>query len=198
MEKFISYICGKGANGTEPEGVGFFVGNLFITAGHVIKDGTDFTMCYQGVTYKLNKSDALYYTYMDDGSITPDGNDIAIFRFENINSPLTLLSEISQRGMELRTVTKRRHAVSNGKFSLLDNDYKEVIQAHTIVTKVVDFYENLIECSADSLRKGDSGSPFLNGDNVYGVLIAGKRGTNVCVFQSSKSIIEIIKDIEYE
>lgn len=195
LEDYITYIHGKGINGAEAEGVGFFVSNLFITAGHVIKEGSDLITCCQGVTYKLKESDAIYYSNMDDHSITPDGDDIAIFRFDGINSPLKLSSELPNISMELQTVAKRKHSVSDGK-SIFNQ--KEIIQSHSFGTKVVDVHDKLMVCSADNLGKGDSGCPLLNGDDVFGLLIAGQPGTDVCVFQSSKSIVKILKDIEYE
>lgn len=195
LEDYISYIQVNGANGGEKEGVGFFVGNLFITAGHVIKDCNDFIIYHKGVTYNLNKSDAKSFSYMGDNSIASDGYDIAIFKIDGIKSPLTLSSELPQSDKDLQTVTKRKHVVSNGK-SIFDRN--EIIQLHSFGTKVVEIKDNLLGCTAEYLIKGDSGSPVLNGDKVYGVLIAGQPGTDVCVFQSSNSIIEIIKDIEYE
>ena len=43
------------------------------------------------------------------------------------------------------------------------------------------------------LRKGDSGSPLMNGNTVYGVLIGGEPETPRCVFQSSASIVTLIR-----
>ena len=42
------------------------------------------------------------------------------------------------------------------------------------------------------LRKGDSGSPVMKGNFVYGVLVGGKPGTPKCVFLSVERIMKII------
>ena len=44
------------------------------------------------------------------------------------------------------------------------------------------------------LRKGDSGSPVMKGNFVYGVLVGGKPGTPKCVFLSAERIMKIIEN----
>ena len=51
------------------------------------------------------------------------------------------------------------------------------------------------ECHTDKiLRKGDSGSPVMKGNSVYGVLVGGKPGTPKCVFLSAERILKIIEN----
>ena len=44
------------------------------------------------------------------------------------------------------------------------------------------------------LRNGDSGSPVMKGNFVYGVLVGGKPGTPKCVFLSVERIMKIIEN----
>lgn len=44
------------------------------------------------------------------------------------------------------------------------------------------------------LRNGDSGSPVMKGNFVYGVLVGGKPGTPKCAFLSAERILKIIEN----
>lgn len=98
-------------------------------------------------------------------------------------------------GQELTNVSKRRVVVDDshsGCPSIFAK--KEVIQIHTCIGKVT-HTTDYCECHTDKiLRKGDSGSPLMSGNTVYGVLIAGEPGTPRCVFQSSASIVTLIRN----
>lgn len=44
------------------------------------------------------------------------------------------------------------------------------------------------------LQEGASGSPLLSGNKVVGILVAGIPDTDICVFQSSESICQLVRE----
>lgn len=68
MMDCISFIDGGAANG-----VGFFVGDLFITAGHVIEHGQKFITYFRGEKIELSKSAAIYLNCAGERAYFPRG-----------------------------------------------------------------------------------------------------------------------------
>lgn len=175
------------------EGCGVLVGDLFITAAHVVLEH-DFLLSINGEKICLKKEDALYLEYKE----SEDGADIAIFRLEGYKSNLELDTTTPQIGMTLDSIS-----------------YKHIIENKTNETNIFlkeakDYYQ-LIECKATievlegnfyickttyPLKEGSSGSPVFRNGKVFGILLRGKPGTNICAFQSSSSIIAWINNLE--
>lgn len=181
-------------DGGTSDGVGFFVGNLFITAGHVFNEGQIHSIYFNGQRIVLNKNEAIFFNSPNGDIPNPNKPDVAIFNCTGVNSPLVFAEDMPIIGQELTNISRRRVVVDDihsGRSSIFTK--KEVIQMHTCIGKVT-HTTDYCECHTDKiLRKGDSGSPLMNGNTVYGVLIAGEPGTPRCVFQSSASIVTLFR-----
>ena len=81
------------------DGCGVLVGNLFITAAHVVQDH-DFMLFIERKTLCLNKKEAMIFNYNQSES----GADVAIFRLDGYKSPLELDMELPEKGMILDSV----------------------------------------------------------------------------------------------
>lgn len=166
-EDYITFIDG----GTS-DGVGFFVGNLFITAGHVFNEGQTHSIYFGGQRIVLDKNEAIFINYPNGDFFSPEIPDVAIFDCAGVNSPLVFAEDMPFVDQELTNISKRRVIVDDshsGCPSIFTR--KEVIQIHTCIGKVT-HTTDYCECHTDKiLRKGDSGSPLMNGNTVYGVFI---------------------------
>ena len=62
-EDYIAFIDGgtSDIDGGTSDGVGFFVGNLFITAGHVFNEGQIHSIYFNGQRIVLNKNEAIFF-----------------------------------------------------------------------------------------------------------------------------------------
>lgn len=195
-EDYIAFIDGgtSDIDGGTSDGVGFFVGNLFITAGHVFNEGQIHSIYFNGQRIVLNKNEAIFFNSPNGDIPNPNKPDVAIFNCTGVNSPLVFAEDMPIIGQELTNISRRRVVVDDihsGRSSIFTK--KEVIQMHTCIGKVT-HTTDYCECHTDKiLRKGDSGSPLMNGNTVYGVLIAGEPETLRCVFQSSASIVTLIR-----
>lgn len=197
-ENYVTFI-----DGGMSDGVGFFVGNLFITAGHVVNDNHIHTINYNGRKIELKKSDAKYLNCSEDELVHPDIPDVAIFKLENVNSLLMLAEELPTIGQCLEIISKRRvvkRDESCGVPSIFNQS--EHIESHLCKGEVLESDTSDTDywmCFTDKiLRKGDSGSPFLMGNAVYGILAGGEPETQKCVFLSAEKIIRIIKNNKIE
>lgn len=189
MMDCISFIDGGAANG-----VGFFVGDLFITAGHVIEHGQKFII-YCGEKIELSKSAAIYLNCAGGGHISPEVSDLAVFAYRGADSPLVFAENPPALGQHLQVVSKRRvvkHVGAGGLPPIFCSE--EFIETYTCNGKLTSHCAGYWEMQMDKpLCEGDSGSPFMDGKQVYGVLVGGEPGTSRCVFLSSVNVLEIIK-----
>ena len=191
-EDYILFIDG----GLSNDGVGFFVGNTFITAGHVINDNIIHTINVNGRKIELKKSDAIYLNCAEYDNVSPDIPDLAIFEFKDINSPLILANDSPTEGQFLEFISKRR-VVENNEVNGIPSIFTQSESIKTLSCKgeVVAHDADYWECHTDKiLRKGDSGSPVMKGNSVYGVLVGGKPGIPKCVFLSAERILKIIEN----
>ena len=191
-EDYILFIDG----GLSNDGVGFFIGNTFITAGHVINDNIIHTINVNGRKIELKKSDAIYLNCAEYDNVSPDIPDLAIFEFKNINSPLILANDSPTVGQCLEFISKRR-VVENNEVNGIPSIFTQSESIKTLSCKgeVVAHDADYWECHTDKiLRKGDSGSPVMKGNFVYGVLVGGKPGIPKCVFLSAERILKIIEN----
>lgn len=172
-EDYIAFIDGgtSDIDGGTSDGVGFFVGNLFITAGHVFNEGQIHSIYFNGQRIVLNKNEAIFFNSPNGDIPNPNKPDVAIFNCTGVNSPLVFAEDMPIIGQELTNISRRRVVVDDihsGRSSIFTK--KEVIQMHTCIGKVT-HTTDYCECHTDKiLRKGDSGSPLMNGNTVYGVI----------------------------
>ena len=82
------------------DGCGVLVGNLFVTAAHVVQEH-DFRLWVDGKEVRLKKDDAILFKYKQ----AEDGADIAVFRLEGFNSPLEFDTSTPQTDMLLDSIS---------------------------------------------------------------------------------------------
>ena len=137
FENYVTFIDG----GTS-DGVGFFVGNFFITVGHVFNEGQTHSTYFGGQRIVLDKSEAIFFKSPFGDFFDPDIPDVAIFDCAGVNSPLVFAEDMPIIGQELTNVSKRRVVVDDshsGCPSIFTR--KEVIQIHTYSLKLQVFYK---------------------------------------------------------
>ena len=173
------------------EGTGVLVGNLFITAGHVVVGCAGPFIVISGVSYYLSANKRIFID--DNPSKSSEGFDLAIYRLDCIGSPLVLADDVPNKIINL--VSLSSHTVvtrtSPGIFGLHQNRVLERING-----KVTDYFDNYFECKMESeLCTGRSGSPLLSGNEVVGILYGDKNGkdrSNTVLYLSSKAIVELL------
>ena len=70
------------------EGTGVLVGDLLITAGHVVVGGANPFVVISGESYHLTSDNTIYVD--DNPSKSSDGYDLAVYRLKGVESPLIL------------------------------------------------------------------------------------------------------------
>ena len=176
--------CGTG-NGMS-DGCGVLVGNLFITAGHVIEHAVTASVYIDHKSHQLRKDNAVFYSFYDKEDFEPKCSDIAVFKLEGVEpSPLTLREDAPAVGEELMSVSFRRPSKrAKELFGYASND--DEFELVTCDAKVTDLSCNFIACEMSvTLRPGSSGSPVIDrSGRVVGILHGGIDGMdNHCLFQ---------------
>ena len=179
------------------DGSGVLVGNLFITAGHVIKMSVKPAVTIDGKSYTLG--DALFLDTNEEKR--SDGLDMAIFHLYDVKSPLKLSTEVSSIGNNLLSCSYR-HVVIGDASTASTNIFCSAIKEDWVfeerIGTIINFYDNYFDCQfEESLSRGSSGSPILNGDKVYGILYGdkeGKNSSNTVLYLSSKVIVDLLEN----
>ncbi|WP_346998107.1 trypsin-like serine peptidase [Bacteroides cellulosilyticus] len=158
------------------DGSGLFIGNLFITAGHVIDEAQEPYIICNGASISLAKDNAiLFYNHN-----TADGYDIAVYQIDGVESELYLSDRQPTVSMELVSASYKTTAL--GKELLVCNvTIREEIEGNYFYADT-----NVI------LTPGSSGSPIMKDNRVYGILCRGDKGTSLCAFLSSIAILKIL------
>ena len=178
------------------DGSGVLVGNLFITAGHVIEMSIKPAVMIDGKSYPLDKEDALVFSTNPDKR--SDGYDVAIYRLPNVNSPLVLAERSPSESEELLSCSFK-HTIS-GSPGLSSNIFSSGIKEDWIfekrLGKVILHFGNYFECQFEEpLSRGSSGSPILAGKEIFGILYGDKEGKNssrTVLFLSSTVILHLL------
>lgn len=201
MENFVTHIYDQ-----TPIGCGFFVGNYFITAGHVIDAGKSPRISYNGKEYRLKESDAIKICRMNETNRDPNGFDYAIFKLDNINSPLKIAKYKPTHKQEFlctvynHKVCKNEDMYENATniFERIDSINEQIEKLTTSVTVTDEHEGNFFVCeSTDILQQGNSGSPLYDKDNnVVGILHGGNIGTSKCVFMYAHILNDIINSVD--
>ncbi|MBP3253841.1 MAG: trypsin-like peptidase domain-containing protein [Prevotella sp.] len=175
------------------DGCGVLVGNLFVTAAHVVQEH-DFRLWVDGKEVRLKKDDSILFKYKQ----AEDGADIAVFRLEGFNSPLEFDTSTPQTDMLLDSISYE-HIVEgspNTDNIFLDEsrDCYKLIECNATIEELAG---NFYQCKTSVILKpGSSGSPVFHNGKVFGILHGGQLGTNHCVFQSSSSILTLLRQAE--
>ena len=167
------------------EGCGVMVGDMFITAGHVICKCVNPRIRWNGKKVPLINPIVLY-----DDENDAEGYDIAVYSIPNVNSPLALSGIVPKEGDVLKSCSWRTLG-------------EEYVECNAVVNGLKE--GNYYAADTDEqLKSGSSGSPvFLYGE-VVGILCAGnceedntscnaELPLNLCVFLSSKVILELLE-----
>lgn len=165
-------------------GCGFIVGNLFFTAGHVIKDCKHSHIFLNGVKTLL--TNRVFYSFEEGNEKVPD---IAIYKLENVSSDTCFSCQTPMQGMEL--ISESYH------FS--DPRIAVPVSCKANISVVEDMYFGAE--TSTKLWGGSSGSPVYFEGKVMGMLIRGNDGDNemrplnFCVFLSAITILNILKTL---
>ena len=170
-------------------GNGIIVGDLLITAGHVVKNGigTSFNFNIDGQNIKLDSLEKLYECYIKD----INEYDLAIYRVPDISSPYVLSSKEPVNGQILRSESIDTAAC---KTTVCNAEVKIDGESQGLYFRVD---------TDETIKEGSSGSPLFDGNEIYGIIVRGNRDEygnkvcpdeplNLCFALSSTAILEII------
>lgn len=175
------------------DGCGVLVGNLFVTAGHVVANHS-FYLYIEGEKIVLNKEEAIVYEY----NLEANGADIAIFKLNNYKSPLQLGDYKPIQGDILESISFERMVEPKKDLGdiIFNSQPKEWYEKRLCYAIVEEIDANFYECKTSIvLKPGSSGSPLIKDGIVCGILSSGQLGVNRCVFQSSSSILLKLKNL---
>ena len=191
IEKYVFPVC-CGTKDGESDGCGVLVGDLFVTAGHVIEHAVVAHVYIDHVDYELRKENAVYYSFDDKAILDTNESDIAVFKLEGVSpSPLTLAEELPSIGDDLISVSYLHYAKKNINATSIFDATIEIYEKLTCDAKVTEISGNFFACEMEvQLKPGSSGSPVLAGNKVIGILHGGYESQ--CVFQSTGSIVKNI------
>lgn len=144
------------------EGCGFFIGEYFITSGHVIEKSENPFITIEGK--KMQLSDPLYFKANLNDSTS---YDLAIFYIStHKNNSLELFEGEIEEGMEFTSYSYKRS----------ESGY-DLIKCEAIVgsLKEGNYFSAL---TSMNLKSGCSGSPILIGNKVIGIMTKGNNDDN--------------------
>ena len=182
------------------DGTGTLVGNLFITAGHVVIGSPSPSVYIGNESFFLTEENRIFLD--DNPSRSSEGFDLAVYKLEGLDSPLLLSGEIPDKHTDLLNISYKHTSVENPEYtgSVFDLPNIEKWIPEIRHGQVIEYYDNYFECMMDEeLCRGRSGSPILNGNKVVGVLYGDKDSKNsskTVLFLSSKAIMDILKEKE--
>ena len=158
MQNFKKYIVPFVDN--DSMGCGFFIRNYFVTAAHLFDEYETHTIFFNGLYHNFNKSDAVYFKSFEANEPDDVQQDIAIFPFNDINSPLKLSPVRPNLNSHLYSYSYTQSRGTLDPFTM--------IKSECIVKR--DLF-NFFECKTDKiLKSGSSGSPLMIENIVYGIL----------------------------
>lgn len=191
IENYVFPMC-CGTKDGESDGCGVLVGDLFVTAGHVIEHAVVARVYIDHVDYELRKEDAVYYSFDDKDSLDTNASDVAVFKLEGVTlSPLALAENSPSNDDDLTSISYLHYGKKNPNATSVFDATIEVYEKLVCNAKVIKLSNNFFVCDMEvQLKPGSSGSPVLDGNKVVGILHGGKD--NQCVFQSTESIFKFI------
>ena len=171
------------------DGNGVVVGDMLITAGHVVNKGDVLHVNINGDAYSLDSNDAIV-CLVEKSNEEGLFNDCAVYKLNrHYNDPI-IENFIPTAGDVLQSVSYK-HTVTKETtdgIGFFGTQYNERYELCTSRATVVDIVGNFIICEMEEpLEEGRSGSPLICGDKVVGILHGGIEG-KTCIFQSMASI----------
>ena len=162
------FICGQGC----------FFGDYLLTSGHVIGDSPK-AFFYKGESFLLNPSDAVAIQMISKERGDEQQKDYAIFKFQGINSPLSLSTSFPNIGDTLDCIS----FLPDDDLSNADG-IKRFCCRGRVVQRLFDFFSCRMEFV---LSEGSSGSPLISGNTVWGILtgLGDDSEKDVLLFQST-------------
>ena len=163
-------------------GQGCFIGDCFLTSGHVIGKETKY-LFWNKERFTLDSREALSVQIITKGKDDCTQNDFALFRFNGIDSPLKLSNSLPPVGATFDCITW----IPDNNMSEVDGFIKRLI----CKGEVVRHYHHFFSCRMDyKLSKGSSGSPLILDNTVWGLLsgLDDSDGKNELFFQSAAFI----------
>ena len=180
------------------DGTGSLVGNLFITAGHVVASFVSPSINIGEESIFLTEEKRIFFD--ENISRSSEGYDLAVYKLDGIESPILLSEDTPDKNVELLNISYKHTSVENPEYtgSVFDLPRIEKWIPETKHGHVIEYYDNYFECIMDEdLCRGRSGSPLLDGNKVVGILYGdkdSKDSSKTVLFLSSKAILEILKE----
>lgn len=182
-------------------GCGVLVGDMFVTAGHVVAEHP-FYAIIEGKKYVFDKKDAILYLWNEEKASDEGSVDIAVFKVEGVNSPLVFADYIPDIGDCMRSVSyecKEGECVIEDNINLKNLSANSILKSSTFPyfeindckAEVVAFTGNYTICKTDVILKpGSSGSPLIRNNKVFGILHGGTTIADEYASLSSKVILD--------
>ena len=159
MHNFKKFIVPTSDSDGCPRGTGFIIPNYFITAGHMFDETECISIIFDNNKYVFNRADAFYIRTPTIGS-DEEAQDIAIFKFNSIDSPLKICGLMPNVNSLLLCYSVRPITGERDPYHLV-----------TCECQVTKPFFNFFECDTNIiLREGFSGSPLIHDNTVYGIL----------------------------
>lgn len=168
-------------------GNGFFVGDYFVTAAHVISAVKFPFIKMNGQEFFLKQTDAIVWRKMSENPKgeefeNTDNADVAIFHFPNADSPL----QLSEKLPEPSTILSCNY-----------HYHSKLCESQGVVGDKDCFLGNFFGCRMTPIHPiegGSSGSPLIKDNIVYGILHAGDTSdTSICVFSSAAHALHLLR-----
>ncbi len=163
-------------------GLGCFVGDFFITSGHVVGSETKY-LFWNGECIPLEPNNAMSLQCISEEKNDNRQNDFALFRFTGINSPLMLSECPPSVGAVFDCITW----VPNNDTSKVDGFIRRLV----CKGEVISIFHHFFSCKMDYvLQEGASGSPLIIDGIVWGILSGHdeNKGKDELFFQSAAFI----------
>ena len=177
IRSVIDTICGNG----------FFVGDYFVTAAHVISAVNYPFIKMNGQEITLKQTDAIVWRIMSEDPKEEEyrntnNADVAIFHVPNVGSPL----QFSEKLPEPSTILSCNY-----------HCHSKFCESQGVVGDKDFFLGNFFGCQMSPIHPtegGSSGSPLIKDDIVYGILHAGDTSdTSICVFSSAAYALHLLR-----
>lgn len=213
IENYVFPIYREKAEGIDFKGNGFFVGNLFFTAEHVIMPdrhifyGDPFIIIGNRKVVLTNKVELKYKSLLYDendcasGHEDEDMTDFVVFKFADVevNSPLNLATSLPVPGQQLRcdfyhnnkNLCSSQKIMNKFPLTLYYWETEGVVE-----TPKKYFVGNFfgVRMKPSHPHQGSSGSPLYDNNNiVYGILHNGQD--DFCGFYSAVHAHKLLKQL---
>lgn len=211
----------KEATKTSPifVGNGFFVGDYFITAAHIIAENEGINgqsnpfIIWNDKRIVLSRKNTMIWNMLPTDK---DGNrygyedkslgDVSVFKVDGVNSPFKLSECVPKEGQILRSdfYHKLPQKPDNGSVvhPIKCNGINIYLWETTAkVRGIEDQCGNFFSTTMNPphpIGGGSSGSPLYEGNTIYGILHGGGASIlpEICVFYSSSHLLSLMQNLQ--